>query len=456
MERRAGRQIERESETVTVHSIDRESWLTKLDRIGELSTGNRTLVVNNIGHLITADMLVEQFRKLDGKKAVGIDKVTKSDYGKDLDENLRILIRKIRRGTYKPKPARLTEIPKEDGSTRPLAISCLEDKLVQMSVSVILTQIYEPLFLPCSYGYRPEKSCHDALKALNRATYQNPDGAIVEIDIRKYFNTIPHKVLMKLLREKISDHRFLRLIEILITAPIREGNRDVKSTCGCPQGSVISPILANIYLHHIIDEWFVSVSHSHIRGRTELVRFADDMVFVFEQARDAKRFYDVLPKRLSNAGLTMHADKSQIIPAGRVAALQAHQQGKRLPTFNFLGFTCYWGKAVKGFWRLKLTSRRDRFSAKLKGMKQYLRKNLNAKDTLSVIKTVIRVIKGWVNYHGVSDNQRRVGQFLERSKRIILQWLNRRGSRRRVTWDKLLLGLKAMGFPVGWKTVSMF
>ena len=223
----------------------------------------------------------------------------------------------------------------------------------------------------------------------------------------------------------------------------------------CVRG-VVSPILANIYLHHVIDEWFEFIKHSHIRGRAELVRFADDMVFVFEWEKEAKRFYEVLPKRLAKAGLEVHADKSQVIPAGRVAAQRAHQQGERLPTFNFLGFTCYWGKAVKGFWRLKFTSRKDRFSAKLKGMKRYLRRNLNAEDTLGVIKSVIRVIKGWVNYHGVSDNQRRVGQFLERSKRIILQWLNRRGGKRRVTWDKLLRALKAMGFPSRWKTASMF
>ena len=441
---------------MTVHSNDRLSWLTKLDRIGELSANNRHLVFNNIGHLISADMFKEQYHQLDGNKAVGIDKVTKKSYGRNLNENINALIKKVRRGSYKPQPARITEIPKEDGSTRPLAISCLEDKLVQLSVSAILTKIYEPLFLPCSYGYRPGMSCHDALKALNRASYQNPNGAIVEIDIRKYFNKIPHKALMKLLRKKISDRRFLKLIETLITAPIRQGKHETTNTCGCPQGSIVSPILANIYLHYAIDEWFDYVKQSHIRGRAELIRFADDMVFVFEWSNQAERFYEVLPKRLAKAGLEMHADKSQVIPSGRVAAQRADQRGERLPTFNFLGFTCYWGKAHKGFWRLKLTSRKDRFAAKLKGMKQYLKKNLNTKNTLSTLQRVIQVIRGWVNYHGVSDNQRRVGQFLERSKKIILQWLNRRGGKRRVTWEKLLRGLNALGFPKKWKTTSMF
>ncbi|GGG09301.1 MULTISPECIES: group II intron reverse transcriptase/maturase [Cysteiniphilum] len=441
---------------MTVHSNDRITWLTKLDRIGKLSAENKDLTFNNIGHLINADMLKEQYRQLDGTRAVGIDNMTKRKYGKNLDNNLNDIIQKIRRGTYKPKPARITQIPKEDGSNRPLAISCLEDKLIQSAVSQILTAIYEPLFLSCSYGYRSGKSCHDALKALNQATYKHPHGAIVEIDIRKYFNTIPHVVLMELLRKKISDRRFLRMIEVLITAPIREDNEDKANTLGCPQGSIISPILANIYLHHVIDEWFENIKHTHLNGSAELVRFADDMVFSFARQDDAKRFYRVLPKRLSKAGLEMHGAKSSCIPAGRLVAKNAELTGKRLDTFNFLGFTCYWGKSRKGFWRLKFTSRKDRFAAKLKGLKLYLRENLNTNDTVGTVKTVIRVVQGWVNYHAVSDNNRRVNSFLESSKRIILRWLNRRGGKRKTNWDQLLIGLKLLGFPTKWKVKSMF
>ena len=237
---------------MTVHSKDGTTWLTKLERIGEISAQNKNLVFNNIGYLISVDMLKKQYLRLNGKKAVGIDKVTKDAYGEKLDENVKDLIKRVRRGTYKPNPARIVKIPKEDGSSRPLAISCIEDKLVQLSVSTILSKIYEPLFLPCSYGFRPGRCCHDALRTLMASTFPNMYGAIVEIDIRKYFNTIPHEVLMKLLRNKISDRRFLRLIEVLITAPIMEGKRKADNICGCPQGSILSPILANIYLHYVI------------------------------------------------------------------------------------------------------------------------------------------------------------------------------------------------------------
>ncbi len=342
---------------MTVHSNDRVSWLTKLERIGELSARNRAMVFNNIGHLLGADMLKEQYQRLDGKKAVGIDKVTKETYGKALDENINDLTKRIRRGTYKPKPSRITEIPKEDGSTRPLAISCVEDKLVQSAVSALLTKIYEPIFLPCSYGFRPGQSCHDALKALMSSVFPNMNGAIVEIDIRKYFNSIPHSVMMDLLRKKISDQRFLRLIEVLITAPIMDGNKEVKNTCGCPQGSIISTIMANIYLHHVIDEWFESIKQSHFRGRAELIRYADDMVYTFERPEEAKRFYNVLPKRLAKYGLEMHDEKSQLIKAG------LEQHNERIDKVHVYQRLNFWASHATGesrgyrCWRLKLTRR---------------------------------------------------------------------------------------------------
>lgn len=441
---------------MTVHSNDRLSWLTKLERVGALSAKNRQMTFNNVGHLIDADMLKEQFRRLNWKKAVGIDKVTKAHYGEKLEENINNLVKRIRRGTYKPKPARITEIAKEDGSTRPLAISCFEDKLVQLAVSTVLSTIYEPLFLPCSYGFRPGRSCHDALKALMTSVFPNMNGAIVEIDIRKCFNTIPHEALMKLLRNKISDRRFLRLIQVLIATPIREGKCDSANTHGCPQGSIMSPILANVYLHHVIDEWFDAIKHSHIRGRAELIRYADDMVLTFERQAEAERFYRVLPKRLAKYGLQLHTDKSQVLPAGHSCAERAHRKGNRIPTFNFLGFTGYWGKARKGFWRLKFTSRRDRFTAKLKGLRDFLWKHLHAKHIGEILKTVARAVKGWMNYHNISDNRHKVEAFRKHCVRIIYKWINRKGRRRPIRWDQLYRILEAIGFPKAGKTISMF
>ena len=223
-----------------------------------------------------------------------------------------------------------------------------------------------------SYGFPPGLNCHAALKVLQQQTFRNWSGAVVEIDIRKYFNTIRHKELMELLRKKISDRRFLRFIEVLITALVILGEQLSSNERGCPQGSILSPILANIYLHHVVDEWFAEISQSTLHGRVDRVRYADDMVFTFQYTSEAKRFYKVLPKRLNKYGLDLHDDKSQLIPAGHAAAMKARQIGKRLPTFNFLGFTAYWGVTRRGYWRLKLTSRKDRFAAKLKGLRDFL------------------------------------------------------------------------------------
>lgn len=328
--------------------------------------------------------------------------------------------------------------------------------MVQWVVAKILEQIYEPVFLPSSYGFRPNRSCHDALRALNHHTYLFSDGAVVEMDIRKCFNRIPHEPLMTILKQRISDPKFLNLIETLITMPTLEEGRLEPSTQGCPQGSIVSPILSNIYLDYVIDKWFSTIRQSHMEGRCEQVRYADDMVFIFEKTRDAQRFYAVLGKRLNKYGLELHEEKSGIWPSGHQAMKRLDESGKKKPTYMFLGFTCYWGKARKGFWRLKYTSRRDRYGAKLKGLRKHLRANLTVKETDRFLESVIRGIKGWVNYHAISDNERRVSSFLYECKGLIYRWFNRRGSKDAISWDSLELRLRRLRYPRSFKVQSMF
>lgn len=441
---------------MTIHS-DGQSRTTKLERVSKLSAKEKATVFNNLGHIIEIPLLKEIYNNLNGKKAIGIDGMTKEEYGVKLDENLKALHIRICRGTYRPQPARLVEIPKEDGSTRPLAISCLEDKLVQSAVNAILMSIYEPLFLPTSFGFRPGKNCHQALMALSNHAFQQYDGAVVEIDLRKFFNTLPHDKVLRCLEKKISDAKFLRLVNKLMKTPIiDESGLVTPNEIGCPQGSIISPTIANLYLHEVIDEWFEETKRNHLMGKAEMVRYCDDMVFLFQKPKDAERFHRVLPKRLEKYGLKLHEEKSQIIQSGRIAAKRANEKGERLPTYKFLGFTCYWGRSRVGFWRLKYTSRKDRFATKLKGLRQYLWENLNTRDTLGLIKTVVRVVKGWVNYHAISDNQRRVSAFLERSEKLLFSWFNRRGRKYPITWDKFTKILKRVKFPKTYKVVSMF
>ena len=450
------RLIERERATMTIHS-DGQSRQTKLERIGKLSARDKTVVFNNLGHAIDNTLLKERYDSLNGRKAIGIDGVTKEEYGANLDENLDKLLTKIRRGTYRPQPARIVEIPKEDGSSRPLAISSLEDKLVQSAVNAILVSIYEPHFLPVSFGFRPGKNCHQALKSLSNHNYRLYNGSVVEIDLRKCFNTLPHDKVLECFKKKINDKHFLKLLwKLLKTPSIDKAGRVMPNEMGSPQGSIISPTIANIYLHEVIDEWFEEIKSQHLYGRSEMVRYCDDMVFLFEKKIDAERFYRVLPKRLEKYGLILHTEKSRLLRSGQIAAKEANEKGKRLATYNFLGFTCYWGRSRKGFWRLKFTSRRDRFTTKLKGLRKYLWGNLNTPDTMGVLKTVVRVVKGWINYHAISDNQRRVSSFRELTRQILFAWFNRRGRKYPINWIRFAKVLDRVKFPKTWKVVSMF
>lgn len=440
---------------MTVTSVDGTQKTTKLERIGKRAMLRKDTVFNNLEHAVDLDLLSESYRQLDGKKAVGIDGETKVTYGNELKENLEGLLARIRRNAYKPQASRLVEIPKEDGSTRPLAISCFEDKIVQLVVSKILTAIYEPLFLPCSYGYREGVNGHEALRALMKYSNRNPNGATIEIDLRKYFNSIPHSSLQGILREKISDKRFLKLVEKLIRAPVMANGRAELNKIGCPQGSIISPILSNIYLHHVIDSWFHEIGKSHLRGRAEMVRFADDMVFVFQFKGDAEKFYEVLPKRLEKYGLKLHEDKSSMIWSGSKAAEEAAKKGERVPVYKFLGFVCYWGRSRAGWWRLKYKSRSDRLAGKLKGLRKHLKESLS-EETHKVLERVRRIVVGWVNYHAISDNQRRVGSFILLSKRALFSWINRKGGKRKMNWERFGGLMKQIKYPQNFRTTSMF
>ncbi len=236
---------------MTIHSKDGESWLTKLERIKLLSSQNQEIKFNNLGHIIDLKMLEEQYKELSSKKAIGVDGITKAGYGKKLEVNLSLLLTKIRKGQYTPKPARITTIPKEDGSKRPLVISCFEDKIVESTVSKILNAVFEPIFLECSFGFRPKVNAHDALRELNKLTYGFNKGSIVEIDITQCFNTIRHQELLEFLNKRIADRKFIRLVKQLIETPIIEENTIVLNKDGCRQGSIVSPILANVFLHYV-------------------------------------------------------------------------------------------------------------------------------------------------------------------------------------------------------------
>jgi RNA-directed DNA polymerase len=423
---------------------------TKLDRIAERSRRDPKTVFNNLGHVIDRDMLRRCFHSLDGSKAVGIDGVTKDEYKKNLEGNLQELLIEIRRGSYHPKPARIHEIAKVDGSMRPLAIACFEDKIVQEAVRGVVERIYEPIFLDCSHGFRPNRGCQTALVALDRHLKAGSCGAVLEIDLRKYFNTIPHEPLIRMLKEKISDERFLHLIIKLLKAPtLNDKGAPERNEIGSPQGSILSPVIANIYLHHVLDTWFVQLNNSQYGGSGGMVRYADDAVFTFRSLAEAERFRVQLEMRLKQYGIAIHEGKTKVMVSGSREASRLAERGERMPSFTFLGFLHVWGKSLNKkrgvwFWRVKRRTDPVRFRKKLAEMKTYISTNRHKKGLLLKVKSIVL---GYLNYFAINDNGKRMHQFIAEVKCLLFKWLNRRSQRHSLNWKKFTAILKKVEFP---------
>ncbi len=432
---------------------------TKLDRIEQRSRKEPKATFNNLGHALDLELLRTCFHSLDAKKAVGVDGITKEQYARKLESNLQELLSCIRNGSYHPKPSRVVEIPKADGSTRPLAISCTEDKIVQEAVRRILERIFEPHFLDCSYGFRPGRNAHQALAALDKRLLQESCRAAVDVDLRKYFNTTPHKPLGKILQTKVKDRRLLYLIIKLLKAPTLDKDGIVRrSEVGSPQGSILSPLLANIYLHHVLDEWFTQVNQELFKGTGHMVRYADDVLFTLGRMEDAVLFHSRLIKRLADFGLTVNAEKTRLIPCGSKVARWHAQTGKEMPTFTFLGFMHVWGqsknrKRNEVFWRMKRRTDPVRFRKKLAEIKSRLMKHRHSKG---LIPYTISVVRGYLNYFAVNDNILRTGQFLRAVKRLLFRALNRRSQKRSFTWERFQKVLDLYDYPQPSVLVNLF
>ena len=385
-------------------------------------------------HHYTVENLRECFQSLDATKAPGVDRVTKAAYGEHLEDNLRELHQRLRQMSYRPQPVRRVEILKEDGTMRPLGISCVEDKIVQEMTRRILEAIYEPVFLKTSYGFRPGKSCHDALRQLNQEVMSQPVNWIADLDIAKFFDTMPHIEILTVLRERIKDRKFLHLIARMLKAGVQTPGGIVHDELGSPQGSIVSPVIANVFLDQVLDQWFTQVVALHCRGYCSLIRYADDSIAVFEFEDDAQRFMQVLPKRLGKFGLCLNEAKTQLLPFGKRQAWQSLKSGNRLPTFDFLGLTHYWGWSRTGKARLLRKTSKKRFRRALVSINQWLRQERNARKLPDIWRAIGRKLRGHFNYFGVTDNSRALYRFERAVHVLLLKWLNRRSQRRSFTW----------------------
>jgi RNA-directed DNA polymerase len=421
--------------------------VTKLTRIVELAKARPTERFTSLAHLIDVNHLKECHRQTSPRKAVGVDKVTKAEYDKALETNLQNLTTKLKRNAYKPQPVKRKYIPKPGSvQMRPLGILCYEDKLVQAALANILTSIYEPEFLNCSYGFRPGRGCHDALKELNYIIEEKNINYIVDADIRGFFDHVDQTWMMKFIAHRIADPQIQRLIARFLKAGVIEAGIKYDTPEGTPQGGVISPILANIYLHYALDLWFERGFKRNCRGKAYMIRYADDFICCFQNETDATEFLTMLKERMKKFNLELAEEKTRIIAFGRKAAQTGRNNGVKPGTFDFLGFTHYTGTSRKGTYRVKRKTSRKKFQASMHRCKEWLRENRN-KPIMQLMEILRRKLQGHYNYYGITDNSNALCRFQYEVTRMIFKWLNRRSQRKSFEWDKFELFLNKYPLP---------
>jgi len=390
----------------------------------------------SLAHLLNVEYLRDCYRSLNRNKAVGIDNVNWEEYGRNLDENLELLVSRLKRKKYKPIPARRVYIPKSETEKRPLGISALENKIVERGITWILESIYEQDFLNCSYGFRPKRNCHQALKDLNDLIMFKPVNHIVEADIKGFFDNVSHEKLMEFIQIRIKDTTFLNLIEKFLKAGYIDDGVLVKPDNGTPQGSILSPMLANIFLHYVLDTWFDTTVKSHVRGFCEIVRYADDFVCVVRYAEEAIRIERGLRNRFNKYGLELHPTKSRNISFGRFERENAKRQNRRADTFEFLGFTHYCDRSRKGNFKVGRKTSRKKYTVKCREMNAWLKAIRNQVKTKEWWKILQAKLRGHFQYYGVSENYDGIVRFYKFTIRMVRKWMNRRSQKRKMSWDK--------------------
>ena len=389
--------------------------------------------------------MLEAWRLTRKDGAPGIDGVTATDYEANLEANLDDLLARIKSGCYVAPPVRRHYIPKADGSQRPLGIPTLEDKVAQRAILLLLEPIYETDFLPCSYGFRPGRSAHDALHALRTGFMTRGLRWVVDVDISKYFDTIDHTHLRGFLDQRVTDGVVRRMIDKWLKAGVLEQGVLSRSTGGTPQGGVISPLLSNIYLHHVLDEWFETAARPRLKGRCLLVRYADDAVMAFEDHLSGRRLLDVLGKRLERYGLRLHPTKTRFVDF-RFRRPQGCHPAAEGTTFDFLGFTHVWGQSRNGKNVVRQITAKDRYARALASVTEWCRRNLH-RSFREQYAHLSKVVRGHCAYYGISGNGQRIRWYHYQLVRIWKKWLTRRGRHSNLPWPRFRAMLKRRPLP---------
>lgn len=424
-----------------------EQMRTKLASLTKRAREKPRAKFVSLAHMLTVEFLRSSFWELKRDKALGIDGVSVREYEENLEENLKDLVSRLKARKYIPQATRRVYIPKRDGSKRGLGIPTVEDKIVQQGIKKILEAIYEVDFIEVSYGFRPNRSCHDALDKLNEEIMWKPTRYVVDVDIEKFFDTIDHDWLMRGLEVRIKDTSLLRIIKRFLKAGIMEEGRYKRTEKGTPQGGVISPILANIYLHYVLDLWFEKRVKQEAKAHIALVRYADDFVVTCQSGRDAKEFEAKLRERLSKFGLKVSEKKSRVIEFGRYAWAKAQAQGKKMETFDFLGFTHYCARTRKGNFKLGRKTAKDRQSRSLIEINEWLKRVRNAMELKEWWKILRMKVVGHYRYYGISGNSNGISDFYHWATKLVYKWINGRSQKKSYDWDKFNRYLKYNPLP---------
>lgn len=436
---------------------NREDVETKLRRIAEKARKDPSCKFTSLFHLMNTELLRGCFEGLRKDAASGIDRVTKEEYGRELEANLTALVERLHRMSYIPQPVRRVYIPKP-GSTkqRPLGIPALEDKLVQAGLVRILEAVYEADFIDDSYGFRPGRGCHDALRVLSLEVERGKVHYIVEADIKGFFDNVLHDWMMEFLGHRIADKRVLRYVKRFLIAGVFEDGEVFATDEGTPQGGNISPVLANIYLHYCLDLWFTRAFTRTCEGRARLIRYADDFVVCFQRESEAKRFRTELEGRLAKFGLEVAVEKTKVMEFGPLAELKAKARGEKSQTFDFLGLTHFCSRTRDGRrFRMKRVTARKKFKAKLRVFKEWLKKSRTL-PTPELMKIAAAKLRGHIAYYGVTDNSEGIHRFAYEVRLLLFKWLNRRGKRGYMSWEKFRKLLARFPMPRPTIMVNLF
>jgi RNA-directed DNA polymerase len=420
-----------------------ENVCTKQRRIAEIARQRPQERLSALNHYLDVEWLMEAYRRVRKDSAPGVDGQTVSQYGQDLESNLDSLLHRAKRGTYIAPPVKRIHIPKDERETRPIGMPTTEDKVLGRAVVMLLEPIYEEAFYDFSYGFRPSRSAHQALGTFWQQASSLKVRWVLEVDIRKYFDSVNRQRLLELVGARIGDGVVMRLLSKWLHAGVMEAGQLHYDPAGTPQGSVLSPLLSNIYLHEVFDRWFAEVVRERMKGKVMAVRYADDLVIGFTHRRDAERVYRVIFQRFEKYGLKLHPEKTRLVPFARPETIGLDGTGPDEPgTFDFLGFTHYWGKSRKGYWVIKRQTAAKRLRRTLRAIGDWCRTNRH-RGMFDQFRELVRKLEGHYAYYGITGNGPSLDQVRTEAIKLWHKWLRRRSRESKaMTWERMQRLLK--------------